>query len=106
MPIPSWIENELDVNRVSYRVHHHPTEYTAQAVARRERVPGIRFAKVVVAVIDKKPALLVMAADPAAFRQEAELRLTTEPTWTSPAVVGNRLYIRSRTQLSCFELTK
>jgi outer membrane protein assembly factor BamB len=54
--------------------------------------------------LNERGSLLVLAADPAAFRQEAEIRLTNEPTWTSPAVVGNRLYVRSKTQLSCFEL--
>jgi outer membrane protein assembly factor BamB len=53
--------------------------------------------------LNERGSLLVLAADPTAFRREAELRLTTEPTWTSPAVVGNRIYVRSRTQLSCFE---
>jgi outer membrane protein assembly factor BamB len=56
--------------------------------------------------LNERGALLVLAADPAAFRQEAVLRLTTEATWTSPAVVGSRIYVRSKTQLSCFEFTR
>jgi outer membrane protein assembly factor BamB len=54
--------------------------------------------------LNERGSLLILAADPKEFRREAELRLTTEATWTSPALVGNRLYVRSRTGLSCFEL--
>jgi outer membrane protein assembly factor BamB len=53
--------------------------------------------------LNERGTLLVMGADPAGFRQEAMLRLTSEATWTSPAVVGSRLYVRSKAQLACFE---
>jgi outer membrane protein assembly factor BamB len=54
--------------------------------------------------LNERGLLAVLAADPTAYRVLAENRLTTEPTWTSPAVVGNRLYVRSRTAVMCFEV--
>lgn len=54
--------------------------------------------------LGERGELDVVAADPAAYQALARNRLTTEATWTSPAVVGNRLYVRSRTKLACFEI--
>jgi Ala-tRNA(Pro) deacylase len=70
MPIPEWISRSLDAQRLPYRVHHHRTAYTAEAVARREHVSGLQLGKVVVVLADGKPAILVM---PEYARIEPEL---------------------------------
>ncbi|MBA4018676.1 MAG: hypothetical protein C0483_16035 [Pirellula sp.] len=54
--------------------------------------------------LNEQGELAVLAADGQQFRQLALNKLTSEPTWTSPAVVGNRLFVRSRSQLMCFEV--
>lgn len=54
--------------------------------------------------LNERGELDVVAADPTAYRNLLQRRLTSEATWTSPAVVGNRLYVRSRTSLICFEV--
>ncbi|MGC3966987.1 MAG: PQQ-like beta-propeller repeat protein [Pirellulales bacterium] len=53
--------------------------------------------------LNEQGELAVIAADPQGFRQLAMNKLTDEATWTSPAVVGNRLFIRSQSKLLCFE---
>jgi Ala-tRNA(Pro) deacylase len=85
MPIPPWIISDLDICSVPYRQQHHRAAYSAQAVARHEHVPGARFAKVVVAIANGRPALLVMPAyqrvDPqraAVALQAADFRLADE----------------------------
>ncbi|MCS6839587.1 MAG: YbaK/EbsC family protein [Roseiflexus sp.] len=50
-------------NCVSYTTHHHPTAYTASAVAAYEHAPPHTFAKVVMAFIDGALAMLVVPAD-------------------------------------------
>jgi outer membrane protein assembly factor BamB len=54
--------------------------------------------------LNEQGELAVFAAEPTAYKQEAMNKLSTEPTWTSPAVVGNRLFVRSRAKLVCFEI--
>lgn len=54
--------------------------------------------------LNEKGRLLVVAADPGAYRELAELQLADEPTWTAPAISGSRLYVRSEGYLRCFEL--
>ncbi len=53
--------------------------------------------------LNEQGELAVLAADGGRFQQLALHKLTSEATWTSPAVAGNRLYVRSRSQLSCYE---
>ncbi len=62
MSVPAWITSNLDARAVAYRHMHHRTAYTAQAAANHEHVPGARFGKVVVAIANGRPALLVMPA--------------------------------------------
>jgi Ala-tRNA(Pro) deacylase len=62
MSIPAWIANSLDAGAVTYRQQHHRRAYTAQTVAEHEHVQGARFGKVVVAIADGHPVLLVMPA--------------------------------------------
>jgi outer membrane protein assembly factor BamB len=52
---------------------------------------------------NEQSQLAVIAADPKEYRQIASYQLGDEPSWTSPAVVGNRLYVRTRTSLACYE---
>jgi Ala-tRNA(Pro) deacylase len=85
MSVPAWIASSLDGRAVSYRQQHHRTAYTAQAVAEHEHVRGSRFGKVVVAIADGRPVLLVMPAyarvDPVRARTAlgaAEFRLAEE----------------------------
>ena len=54
--------------------------------------------------LNERGQLAVISAEPTAYREIAVNRLTAEATWTSPAVVGNRLYVRSRSGLFCFEI--
>jgi Ala-tRNA(Pro) deacylase len=60
MPIPEWLASHLEARGVSYRVHHHRTTHTAEATARREHVSGVQLGKVVVAIADEQPVLLVI----------------------------------------------
>ena len=54
--------------------------------------------------LNEQGELAVLAADGQQFRQLALNKLANEPTWSSPAVVGNRLFVRSRSQLMCFNI--
>lgn len=54
--------------------------------------------------LNERGDLAVLAAEPSGYRELAKNKLATETTWTSPAAVGNRLYIRSRSALMCFEI--
>lgn len=54
--------------------------------------------------LNEQGELAVLAANGQQFRQLALNKLTHEPTWSSPAVAGNRLFVRSRSQLMCFEI--
>ena len=54
--------------------------------------------------LNNRGELAVLALDPTAYRPEASQRLTKEDCWTSPAVVGDRIYVRSRNAVACFEI--
>lgn len=54
--------------------------------------------------LNEQGELAVLGADSIAYHLETTIRLSREPTWTSPAIVDNRLYVRSRSALACFEL--
>jgi Ala-tRNA(Pro) deacylase len=58
MSIPSWIP--LSLGAAPFQLHHHRTTYTAETTARREHVSGVQYGKVVVAIADGKPVLLVV----------------------------------------------
>jgi Ala-tRNA(Pro) deacylase len=62
MSIPAWIADSLDSGAVPYRQQHHRIGYTAQWVAQHAHVPGSSFGKVVVALADGRPLLLVLPA--------------------------------------------
>jgi len=54
--------------------------------------------------LNERGELAIVAADATAYRPLALNRLTAEPTWSSPAVVGNRVFVRSRSAVACFEI--
>lgn len=56
--------------------------------------------------LNERGNLLVVAADPSSYRVLGETSLTLAPTWTTPALVGALLYIRSTEGLRCFSLTR
>ncbi len=52
---------------------------------------------------NERGKLLIVAADPTAFRPLAEYDLGLGATWTSPAIVGSRLYVRGESAVACFD---
>ncbi len=79
------LEQYLKEHGVPFSVTPHPEVYTAQEVAAVEHIPGMYVAKVVMALVDGKPTMLVL---PAPFRVDMsklkdalharEARLATE----------------------------
>lgn len=59
------LEDYLGEHQVHYTVQRHPPAFTAQEVAACEHLPSMMMAKVVVAVADDAPVMLVL---PAAYR--------------------------------------
>lgn len=57
------LKSYLDAQRVPYEVVHHPPDYTAQQAAQDTRTPGRLFAKVVIALFDSTPTMLVLPAN-------------------------------------------
>lgn len=55
-------------------------------------------------VLTTEGELLVVAADPAAYKQIARLHITDQPTWAHLAVVPGRLYVKDKTRLLCLAL--
>ena len=53
--------------------------------------------------LNEQGKLAVVAADPAAYRDLGASQLVDGETWTMPAVVGSRLYVRSADALTAFE---
>jgi len=62
MATPQWIRKMLEQRGIAFEELHHPEAYTAQAVAQREHMSGHRVAKVVVVMIDDRPAELILPA--------------------------------------------
>lgn len=54
--------------------------------------------------LNEKGELLVLAATTAAYTPLATAELADRATWTSPAVVGSRLYVRAEDELRAFDL--
>lgn len=55
-------------------------------------------------VLNERGKLDVIAVNPEKYEPLASLQIAKEYSWTSPAIVGNRIYIRSQRALLCFEL--
>ncbi|MCE9606908.1 MAG: PQQ-like beta-propeller repeat protein [Planctomycetia bacterium] len=54
--------------------------------------------------LNERGVLDVLGVNPQAYEPIVTTRVAKEPTWTSPALVGNRLYVRMRSALVCYEL--
>jgi len=52
--------------------------------------------------LNERGSLLVLAAEPQAFRQLGKSQLADQATWTSPAVGGRWLYVRADEELRAF----
>lgn len=70
MPCRDRLERLFAEEQVSYRVTTHAPAYTAQDVANTEHISGYGVAKVVLAVVDNRLAMLVL---PAPHRVDLEL---------------------------------
>lgn len=62
MAAPSWIRNELDLQKATYRLSRHEPAPNASVAAQREHVSDLRFGKVVVGIADGEPVLFVLPA--------------------------------------------
>ncbi|HEX3655988.1 MAG TPA: PQQ-binding-like beta-propeller repeat protein [Pirellulales bacterium] len=56
--------------------------------------------------LNERGTLLVVAADPGGYRVLGESQLTDAATWTTPALVGQQLFIRSADGLRCLSLAR
>lgn len=54
--------------------------------------------------LNERGRLTILSASPKASQPLGSTKLTDRATWTSPAIVGSRLYIRAQEQLLAFEL--
>ena len=79
---------------------------TASHVDRRES--GLLFVAVIVGnrlfALNERGLLQVLSADPTSYNELGGSQLAASETWTMPAVVGNRLFVRSTEGLACFEI--
>lgn len=80
----------LDNFQVDYSVQHHAPAFTAQEVAATEHLPGMRMAKVVMAVADGELTMLVLPASRRVDEERAaealsakHVRLASEDEFTS-----------------------
>lgn len=55
--------------------------------------------------LNERGDLLVVGATPDGYKPLGHSRLADSPTWTCPAVIGNRIYIRSGQGLAAFTLS-
>jgi outer membrane protein assembly factor BamB len=55
-------------------------------------------------VLTTKGDLLLVAADPTAYRELGRAHLADRPVWAHLAVTGDRIYVKDKTHLSCFSL--
>ncbi len=55
-------------------------------------------------VLDTDGELFVIKADPTAYREVGHSKLVDSPTWSHLTLVGSRIYVRDRQQLTCFDL--
>jgi Ala-tRNA(Pro) deacylase len=85
MTCKDQLEAYLRENQVPYLIQHHPTAFTAQAVAESEHISGKLLAKVVIVVADGAMVMLVLpaahrvdVAHAAAVLDAREVRLAEE----------------------------
>jgi outer membrane protein assembly factor BamB len=53
--------------------------------------------------LNERGRLTVLGSGPEAYQPMGASQLTKGETWTMPAIVGSRIYVRSKEGLSCFE---
>jgi outer membrane protein assembly factor BamB len=46
----------------------------------------------------------LVAASPERFRELARLKVFTHKTWNTPALAGDRLFLRNHVEMACYEL--
>ncbi|HVC96195.1 MAG TPA: PQQ-binding-like beta-propeller repeat protein [Pirellulales bacterium] len=56
--------------------------------------------------MNERGELLVLSATPDKYRPLGGSKLADDATWTSPAVVGSRVYVRSRSGLRAFDFSR
>jgi outer membrane protein assembly factor BamB len=54
--------------------------------------------------LNERGLLQVLDADPVSYKELGASQLATSETWTMPAIVGNRIFVRSGRGLACFEI--
>jgi outer membrane protein assembly factor BamB len=57
-------------------------------------------------VLTTEGELLVVAADPSAYKEIARTRVTQRPTWSHLALTPGRLWVKDKTHLTCLALAK
>jgi Ala-tRNA(Pro) deacylase len=62
MTMPTWVRSQLESSGIHHALRHHPPVYSSQELAEIEHISGNQVAKVVVAVSDGTPVLLVLPA--------------------------------------------
>ncbi|HEX5500762.1 MAG TPA: PQQ-binding-like beta-propeller repeat protein, partial [Thermomicrobiales bacterium] len=55
--------------------------------------------------LNERSDLLLVGADPQRYRTFGQSRLADDEAWTSPAIVGSRIYIRSKRGLRAFDFS-
>lgn len=58
----------------------------------------------VLLALNEKGELLALRLSPLRYEELGARPLVTSETWTSPAIAGSRLYVRSKRGLACFEV--
>lgn len=58
----------------------------------------------VVLVLGEAGDVALVAADPAAYRELARMKVFTGKTWNTPALAGNQLFVRNHREMACYEL--
>ena len=53
--------------------------------------------------LNEQGVFAILSASPKAYRLLGEFKVATTQTWTSPAVVGGRIYIRTASDVRCFD---
>ncbi|MES1213073.1 MAG: PQQ-binding-like beta-propeller repeat protein, partial [Singulisphaera sp.] len=54
--------------------------------------------------LNNEGRLALLGTDPATYRELGSSQLVANETWTMPALMGSRLYVRDKDGLTCFEI--
>lgn len=55
-------------------------------------------------VLTTKGRLMLVAADPSGYKELGRTHVTDKPVWAHFALAANRIYVKDKTHLACFEL--